>query len=119
MPLEPSQPLPLKYISLPNPQHCQSSSLNTTPKVHSELEPVKIAQLVKANTRKCGPSKWHMVLGSNLATDDTLNLPDVGYCGAVSTPRFGSPWRILRAWLWKVLRLSKKKKKVHSELEGI
>ncbi|RVW37828.1 hypothetical protein CK203_087870 [Vitis vinifera] len=51
-----SQPLPLKYISLPNPQHCQSSSLNTTPKVHSELEPVRIAQLVKANTRKCGPT---------------------------------------------------------------
>ncbi|RVW14053.1 hypothetical protein CK203_089276 [Vitis vinifera] len=42
-----------------------------------------------------------MVLGSNPATDDTLNLPSVGCCKAVSTSRFGSPWRVLRAWLWK------------------
>ena len=40
--------------------------------------PVKVAQLVSANTGKCGPSKWHMVLNLNPATDDTLNLPGVG-----------------------------------------
>ena len=64
--------------------------------------PVKVAQLVSANTGKCGPSKWHMVLNLNPATDDTLNLPGVGCCGLVSTLRFGSPWRVLRAWSWKV-----------------
>ena len=59
--------------------------------------PVGVALLVSANTEKCGPSKWHMVLGSNPATNDTLNLPGVGCCGVVSIPRFGSPWRVLRA----------------------
>ena len=38
------------------------------------------------NPRKCGPSKWHMMLGLNLVIDDTLNLPGVGCCGAVNTP---------------------------------
>ena len=42
--------------------------------------------LVKVNPRKCGPSKWHMMLGLNLVIDDTLNLPGVGCCGAVNTP---------------------------------
>ena len=36
-----------------------------------------------------------MVLGSNPVIDDTLNLSGAGCCGAVSTPRFGSPWRVL------------------------
>ena len=58
------------------------------------------------NIEKCGPSKWHMVVGLNPATDDTLNLPNAGCCGAISTPRFGSPWRVLRAWPWKVPQLS-------------
>ncbi|RVX08252.1 DEAD-box ATP-dependent RNA helicase 7 [Vitis vinifera] len=40
-------------------------------------------------------------LGSNLAINDTLNLPGAGCFGAVNTPRFGSPWRVLRAWPWK------------------
>ena len=40
-----------------------------------------------------------------------LNLPDAGCCRAVSTLRFGSPWRVLRAWPWKIPRLLKKKKK--------
>ena len=51
-----------------------------------------------------------MVLGSNLATDDTLNLPNTGCCGVVNTSRFESPWRVLKAWQWNVPRLSKKKK---------
>ena len=58
---------------------------------------------------KCGPNKWHMVLGSNLTTNDTLNLPNVSYYKVVNTPKFGSPRRVLRAWLWKAPRLSKKK----------
>ena len=33
-----------------------------------------------------------MILGLNLAIDDTLNLPGASCCGAVSTPRFGFPW---------------------------
>ena len=69
------------------------------------LSPARVAQLVRANTRKCSPSKWHMVLGSNVVTDDALNLLGVGCRGVVSTPRFGSPWRVLRAWPWKVPRL--------------
>ena len=71
----------------------------------------RVAQLVRVNTGKCGPNKWHMVLGLNLATDDILNLPGTGCCGAVSTSRFGSPWRVLRAWPWKVSRLTKNKNK--------
>ena len=60
--------------------------------------PVRVAQLVRANIGKCGPNKWLMVLGSNSTTDDTLNLPSAGCCEVVSTPRLGSPWRVLRAW---------------------
>ena len=71
--------------------------------------PARVAQLVRVNTAKCGPSNWHMVLNSNPTTDDTLNLPNVGCCGVVSTLRFGSSWRVLRAWPWKVPQLSKKK----------
>ena len=62
------------------------------------------------NTEKCGPSKWHIVPSSNPATDDT---PSAGCCGAVSTPRFGSLWRVLRAWPWKVPQLSKNDKSSH------
>ena len=51
---------------------------------------------------KSGLTKWHMVLGLNPVTDDTLNLYDVGCCKVVNTLRFGSPWRVLRAWPWKV-----------------
>ena len=51
-----------------------------------------------------------MVLGSNHVTNDTLNLFGVDCCEVVSTLRFRSPWRVLRAWPWKVLWLSKKKK---------
>ena len=49
--------------------------------------------------------------GLNPTTDDTLNLPGTGCCGAVSTLRFESLWRVLRAWPWKVPRLSKREKK--------
>ena len=49
--------------------------------------------------------------GSNPTTDDSLNLPGTGCCGAVSTLGFESPWRVLRAWSWKVPRLSKRGKK--------
>ena len=61
---------------------------------NEETIPVKVAQLVKLNTRKCGLNKWHMVLGLNPIIDNVLNLLSVGCCGAVSTPRFGSPWRV-------------------------
>ena len=64
------------------------------------MKKARVAQLVKANTKKCGPSKWHMVLSLNLVIDDTLNLPSVGCCGAVNNPRFESPWRVLRVWPW-------------------
>ena len=47
--------------------------------------PAKVVQLVRANTGKCGPSKWHMVLGSNPTTDDTLTLPSVDCYGVVKT----------------------------------
>ena len=63
----------------------------------SPMVPVRIAQLVRANIGKCGPSKLHMVLDLNPTIDDTLNLPRAGCCGVVSTPRFESPWRVLRA----------------------
>ena len=59
--------------------------------------PARVAQLVKANFGKCDPNKWHMVLGSNPAIDDTFNLSSVGCCGTVNTLRFGSPWKVLRA----------------------
>ena len=72
----------------------------------------KVAQLVRVNTEKCGPNKWHMVLGSNPSTNDTLNLLSIGCCGVVGTLRFGSPWRVLRAYPWKAPWLSKKKKSV-------
>ena len=75
----------------------------------AKMKLAKVAQLVRASARKCGLNKWHMVMSSNPIIDDTLNLPSVGCCGAVSTTRFRSPWRILRAWSCKVPRLSKKK----------
>ena len=53
------------------------------------IQLVRVAQLVKANTGKCGPSKWHMVLGSNPTTDDTLNLFGASCCGAVITSSLG------------------------------
>ena len=71
--------------------------------------PIRVAQLVMANIRKCGPNTWHIVLGSNPATDDTLKFTGASCCKAVSTPRFGSPSRVLRAWPWKVPWLSKNK----------
>ena len=49
-------------------------------------KPVRVAQLVRMNTGKCGPSKWHMVLGLNPATDDILNLLGAGCCG------WSAPW---------------------------
>ena len=73
--------------------------------------PVKVTQLVRVNIGKYGPSKWHMVQSSNPVTNDILNLLGASCCGAVSTLRFGSSWRVLRAWPWKVPRLSKEKKK--------
>ena len=78
----------------------------------AKMKLAKVAQLVRANARKCGLNKWHMVMSSNPIIDDTLNLPSVECCGAVSTTRFRSPWRILRAWSCKVPRLSKKKKMI-------
>ena len=60
------------------------------------FKPVRVAQLVNV---KCGPNKWHMILGSNPITDDILNLPSASCCRAVNTPKFGSTWRVLRAWL--------------------
>ena len=54
-------------------------------------------RLVKVNG-KCGPSKRLMVLGSNPTNDDTLNLSSVDCCWVVSIPRFGFPWRVIRAW---------------------
>ena len=50
-----------------------------------------------------------MVLGSNPSTNDILNLLNIGCCGVVGTLRFGSPWRVLRAYPWKAPWLSKKK----------
>ena len=49
-------------------------------------------------------------LGFEFCHYDTLNLPGASCCEAVNTPRFGSPWRVLRAWPWKVPWLSQKKK---------
>ena len=48
---------------------------------------------------------------SNHATDDTLIYSMLVVVGVVRTLRFESPWRVLRAWSWKVIWLSKKKKK--------
>ena len=61
------------------------------------LTPARVVQLVRVNIGKFGSSKWYMVLGLNAVTDDTLNLSGVGCCGVVSTLRFGSSWRVLRA----------------------
>ena len=58
--------------------------------VKSRAKELTIVQLVRVNTEKCSPSKWHMGLSSNPATNDTLNLPSAGCCGAISTTRFGS-----------------------------
>ena len=54
------------------------------------LLPIRVAQLVRANTKKYGPNKRHMVLGSDFATNDILNLSGAGCCWAVNTPMFGS-----------------------------
>ncbi|RVW84584.1 hypothetical protein CK203_048152 [Vitis vinifera] len=45
----------------------------------------KVTQLVRANIGKCGPNRWHMVLGLNPITDGTLNLLGASCYGAVST----------------------------------
>ncbi|RVX13966.1 Actin-related protein 4A [Vitis vinifera] len=68
--------------------------------IKDEWEGIK-TRLVRANTEKCGPSKWNMILDSNPATEDTLNLSGAGCCGVVNTLRFGSLWRVLRTWPWK------------------
>ena len=34
-----------------------------------------------------------------------IYIPSVGCCGAVKSAMFGSPWRVLRAWPWRVPRL--------------
>ncbi|RVW81458.1 Kinesin-like protein KIN-7K, chloroplastic [Vitis vinifera] len=59
-----------------------------TPLVVNMLLPIRVAQLVRANTKKYGPNKRHMVLGSNFATNDILNLSGAGCCWAVNTPIF-------------------------------
>ena len=67
--------------------------------IHITIEaPAKVAQLVGTNTGKCDPSKWYMVLGSNPIIDNTLNLPSAGCYRVANTPRFGSPWKVLRVW---------------------
>ena len=66
--------------------------------------------VIRVNAGRRGPNKRHMVSGSNPATNDTLIYPVLIFTSSFSTPRFGSPWRVLRAWPWKVPRLSKKKK---------
>ncbi|RVX20118.1 Nuclear cap-binding protein subunit 1 [Vitis vinifera] len=48
----------------------------------SYWDKVKQGSLVgQGEPGKCGPSKWHMVLGLNPTTDDTLNLTGAGCCG--------------------------------------
>ena len=51
--------------------------MNTSTSMCSYVQQGDISksQLVKTNTRKCVLNKWHMVLGLNLVTNDTLNLP--------------------------------------------
>ena len=66
-----------------------------------------VAQLVRANVGRCGPYTRHMVPCLNFDSDDTLIYLVQVVAGAVSTPRFGFPWRVLRAWPWKAPRLSK------------
>ena len=46
-----------------------------------------------------------MVPISNHATDDALIYSMLVVVGAVRTLRFESPWRVLRAWSWKVPQL--------------
>ena len=53
-----------------------------------------------------------MVPSSNPVVDDTLNLLGIGCWEAVNTLRFGSQWKVLRAWPWKVTRLLKIKNKM-------
>ena len=59
-----------------------------------------------------------MVLGSNPTTNDTLNLLGASCCGVVNTSRFGSPWRVLRAWPWRFLGYQKKKIKIKIKKKG-
>ena len=59
---------------------------------------VRVAQLVRANVGRCGLNKRHIVLGSNLATNDILIYPVLVIADTISTLRFGSLWRVLRAW---------------------
>ena len=55
-----------------------------------------------------------MVPGSNPTIDDTLIYSELVIAGVVSTLRFEFLWRVLRAWPWKVPRLSKKKREERS-----
>ena len=59
-----------------------------------------------------------MVPSSNPVVDDTLNLPSVGCWGAVNTLRFGSQWKVLRVWPWKVTRLLKITNKKNGKYES-
>ena len=49
------------------------------------------------NAGDFGLGKRQMVLDLNPAIDDTLNYLVLVVEGMVSTLRFGSPWRVLRA----------------------
>ena len=64
--------------------------MNTSMSMCSYGQQVDISkgQLVRANIGKCVLSKWHVVLGLNSVTNDTLNLPGAGCCGAVNTLEF-------------------------------
>lgn len=58
----------------------------------SRWTPTRVAQLVRANTEKCGSNKWHMILVLNPTIDDTLNLPGASFAGQ-SAPRGLGPHR--------------------------
>ena len=77
---------------LPEKLKCLLDQMNTFTSMCSYVQQGDISksQLVKTNTRKCVLNKWHMVLGLNLVTNDTLNLPGTGCCGVVKTLSFGS-----------------------------
>lgn len=49
--------------------------------------------------------------GQTIVLYNLLNLPGASCCGVINTPRFGFPLRVLRAWPWKVSRLTKNKNK--------
>ena len=48
---------------------------------------IKVIQLIKTDIRKYGSNEWHMVLSSNLVTNDTLNLPDTNCCKVINTSK--------------------------------